>query len=343
MRIVHIVLLLVASVMSVPEARYVFVGDETGTVRLVDPTTGNLRWQTGGDGEYVAVAPGRPGLAFVSVAARDGATTAVFALPLAQPNPVRIGEVPGRAVVGRLAPDGSTLFVTRYDATFTEPVEIVMLPVPLAWRGPPATPTASTGSFAAISADGRRWYGMQTSVSQTAIYAGVRLRRFEAGDWPVSVDIPLSTDATYFSLLLAPDGQTLYAVDHGTAGTVSAIDSAGGTITRRAALRPVGTKRSSCAAALSPDGSRIYALAYDGTREDGIDVIETSTLRRVAHFLPGERLVCVAASPDGNHLYVSAVDNTPFTPTLRTLDAYTGAPVRTVPLRGGVPFLALVA
>lgn len=322
MRILFSLLLLVMSVPPAPEARYVLVRDETSTVRLIDPATGNVRWQAGGDGEYIAVAPGRPGLTFVSVAARDGTTTDMFALPLAQPNPVRIGQVPGRAIVGRITPDGTALFVTRYDTAFTEPVEIAVLPLPPAWQGIPATGTASTGSFAAVSADGRQWYGILTSGSQTFVQADLRLRRFEAEDWPVSVDIPLSTDTSYFSLLLTPDGQTLYAVEHGTGETISAIDLARGTITRSAALRPLGTKRSSCAAALSPDGSRIYTLAYDGTREDGIDVIETRTLRRVAHFLPGERLVCVAASPDGGHIYASSAgDGTTFMPTLRALDA----------------------
>lgn len=341
MRIVYILLLLAAPVAPAAEARYVFAGDETGTVRLIDPQSGDVRWQAGGMTAQIAVAPGRPGLAFVSIAAGDGTQTEVFALPFATSVPAPIGQIPGRATVACLTPDGGTLFATRYDTAFTEPLEIVALPVPREWQGVPVV--ATTGSTSIVSADGRQRYGLQTQVSQNAIYAGVRLRRFADGDWPASVDIPLSTDTTYFSLLLAPDGQTLYAVDHGTGETISAIDLARGAITRSAALRPTGTKRSSCAAALSPDGGRIYALAHDGTREDGIDVIETRTLQRVAHFLPGERLVCVAASPDGEHIYASGASGTPFAPTLRTLDARTGATMQTVPLRGGVPFLTLAA
>ena len=77
-----------------------------------------------------------------------------------------------------------------------------------------------------------------------------------------------------------------------------------------------------CGAAISPDGSRVYAVG-----EDGILVITTADLAVKARYLPGSPVRSIALSPDGQRLYVLAEDG-----TLTRVDAATGKPAGTVPL-----------
>jgi hypothetical protein len=67
--------------------------------------------------------------------------------------------------------------------------------------------------------------------------------------------------------------------------------------------------------ALSPDGSRIYALGMTTPeRSDpgstGVDVFDTVAMRAIDHWAPPADLVSVAVSPDGTYVYVAGAPET---------------------------------
>lgn len=80
---------------------------------------------------------------------------------------------------------------------------------------------------------------------------------------------------------------------------------------------------------MAPTGGRLYVGALEGIGGDGIDVLETGALRRVATWLPGEAVYCLAASPDGARLYASIRQS------LVTLDARTGQQLARVDVESG--------
>lgn len=316
-------------------------------LRMIDPATGAVRWEYHRFGERIGVAHGRSGVVFVSVTDTGGGGTDVFALPVtsSSPTPDLIGRVGGDAAVKGVSPDGDSLFVGQFDATDGSLRSILTLPIPPPWQGVSPYRTMSTGSTSVVSTDGRDWYNLHPMVTQSIAQLNLLMGRYDGVRGPTTSDIPLSTTTTYFSLLLSPDGRSLYAVDHGTDETVREFDTGTRREVRSASLRTSGTKRSACAATISPDGTRLYALAYDGNREDGIDVIDVATLRRVGHLLAGERLVCLAMAPSGERLYVSRSGGGLSPSSIATIDVSSGAKIAEVPLAtgGDVVHPALVA
>jgi hypothetical protein len=67
--------------------------------------------------------------------------------------------------------------------------------------------------------------------------------------------------------------------------------------------------------ALSPDGSRAYALGITSPEKTdpgstGVDVFDTVAMRAIDHWAPPADLVSVAASPDGKYVYVAGAPET---------------------------------
>ena len=127
-----------------------------------------------------------------------------------------------------------------------------------------------------------------------------------------------------WSMLLSPVGGHLYLVN-GPAGIIADVGPQSLRLERKE-LRLVPAvaateRRPVHGAAISPDGSRVYAVG-----EEGILVITTADLALKARYLPGTPIRSVGLSPDGQRLYVLAENG-----TLTRLDAATGKPAGTVP------------
>ena len=139
-----------------------------------------------------------------------------------------------------------------------------------------------------------------------------------------------------WSMLLSPTGGHLYLVN-GPAGIIADVGPESLRLERKELrlVLPVATteRRPVHGAAISPDGSRVYAVA-----ERGILVITTADLAVKARYLPATPIRSVALSADGQRLYVLAEDG-----TLTRLDAATGKPAGTVPTSRGATALLGVA
>jgi hypothetical protein len=143
-----------------------------------------------------------------------------------------------------------------------------------------------------------------------------------------TVPLPMEQKSTDFekyllwSIAVAPDGGTVYAIN-AALGLIDEIDARQMVIRRTSTIMvsradtgplaalsqllfPVAQAKRyiTAGAVLSPDGSRIYAVAFKG-----ISVIETATLAsRPNYFVTDEEFDSLALTPDGERLY--AVSNT---------------------------------
>ncbi|HUQ17597.1 MAG TPA: hypothetical protein VM070_07400 [Candidatus Saccharimonadales bacterium] len=139
-----------------------------------------------------------------------------------------------------------------------------------------------------------------------------------------------------WSMISSPVGSHLYLVN-GPAGMIADIGPESLRL-ERSALQLAGAvktteRRPDHGAAISPDGSRIYAIG-----DDGLVVITTSDLAVRARYLRGTPVRSLALSPDGQRLYVLAEDG-----SLTRLDAATGKPAGTVPTAARATALLAVA
>lgn len=316
--------------------------EDNGVLRLIDPTTGDERWHGGAQGATLSVVSGRQGVLLASVAAADGSTTSIMAVSLDSLSPTSVGTVPGRVSLRGLSQDGTTLyFVNGAGGPQTDvPDTIMSIPLPVPWQGTPSEPVLRASDPGGLLApDGRAWYHLDQKTLLFAEYPSPGVPRIS--------QLAIPTEYAYFSLLRAPDNRRLYVVDYRESETVHVVDVTQHTLVRSVPIRSTGTKQTWCAATLSPDGGRLYVIGHDQTGGDGIDVIDTSTLQRVATYLPGRRFSCLAVSPDGNQLYatngnpLSAQDKVS---TLTTIDAKIGNEDRTVAIPIlSTPAIALVA
>lgn len=116
-------------------------------------------------------------------------------------------------------------------------------------------------------------------------------------------DVPVGLRPAW-SMLLDPAHARLYAVN-GAGGVVSEVNTGTLTVTRsKIDLAPAGSTLSTAPrhpAALSSDGTRIYAAA-----ERGVIVIYTGDLSVRARYLTDRVVDSVAVSDDGRRLYVSS-------------------------------------
>ncbi len=134
-------------------------------------------------------------------------------------------------------------------------------------------------------------------------------------------DVPVVLRPAW-SMLLDPEHARLYAVN-GAAGVVSEVDTRRLTVLRSSIdLAPVATSLTTTprhAAALSADGTRIYAAA-----EHGVIVIYTGDLSVHSRYLADRLVDSVAVSGDGQRLYVVSGG------TIIKVEAATGRPLGTL-------------
>jgi DNA-binding beta-propeller fold protein YncE len=142
------------------------------------------------------------------------------------------------------------------------------------------------------------------------------------------LDVPSGSGPTatgFWTLALAPNGRTLYATNP-VQGIVTTYDAE--TLERRgtrelkrtvaAATAPIDP---TSAAAISPEGYRLYVVA-----ESGIVVIDTATLGMKAHLVSDRAVRSIALSADGGRLYALSLDGT----KVWALDAMSGQPLATI-------------
>lgn len=179
----------------------------------------------------------------------------------------------------------------------------------------------------AVAPDGRAWYRVDSTMLEIGEQTGP----------PVISHLPLpASDAFTYSLLVAPDGRTLYVIDYRYGESIYVIDVAQRAVVRTTEIRPrETTKQPPCAASVSPQGDRLYIAARNGPQKNGIDVIDTATMQRIATLLPDRTFYCLTVSPNGKELY--AANGSPAFAeqkgsTLTTINTQTGSEERTVPI-----------
>lgn len=304
---------------------------DAGILRLVDPTTGSERWQMGSRDASLGLAARSGDAIFASSTAADGTSTEIRAISLRDFTTERIGLFPGSASVKRVSPDGAHLSLLTYvgSGAASEPDRVLDLTIPAQWRSTTRNvPPPLTGA-SALAPDGGTWYRLVGTTLETGTHAG--------GDSLVVSRLSLpAPDAFTSSLLMAPDGRTLYVIDYRYGESIYVIDVAQGAVVRTIGIRPQETtKQTACAASLSPQGDRLYIAANNGTHGNGIDVIDTTTMQRVANLLPERTFYCLAIFPDGKNLYAASggpIVAAQKDATLTTIDTRTGGEERTVPI-----------
>jgi DNA-binding beta-propeller fold protein YncE len=150
------------------------------------------------------------------------------------------------------------------------------------------------------------------------------------------LDVPSGsgpTAAGFWTLALSPNGKSLYATN-AVQGIAAVYD--GDTLERRAVREMkrtvssrIGTIDPTSAAAISPEGYRLYVVA-----ESGVVVVDTATLGMKAHLVPDRAVRSIALTPDGRRLYALSADGT----KVWALDAMTGQPLAslTIPLASSI-------
>ncbi len=142
------------------------------------------------------------------------------------------------------------------------------------------------------------------------------------------LDVPTAAGPAargFWTLALTPNGKSLYATN-AIQGVITKYDAdtLGRSATRelqRVAGTPSATIDPPTAAAISPDGYRLYVVA-----EAGILVIDTTTLDLKAHLAGDRALRSLVLTPDGRRLYALSADGT----TVWALDAMSGQPLATL-------------
>ena len=119
-------------------------------------------------------------------------------------------------------------------------------------------------------------------------------------------------DGCSSDVVVSPDGRYLYAAhnqvtDDGASGGLSVIDIACATTVATVPINDVA------ALAISPDGSRLYAVSYDGRTyyqypAGWLTIIDTASHAIVETIAVGACPETVTASPDGAYLYITHYD-----------------------------------
>jgi YVTN family beta-propeller protein len=298
-----------------------------GILRLIDPVTGDERWHGGDRNASISAVAGAHAM-FVSVTTADRSATEVLAVSFGDLMTERIGTFPGEVTAKTLAQDGTALYLLRYVRENGDiiPDGVEEMPVPARWQGATGGAPYAVGS-ALVAPDGHAWYRLDdTTLEMTE-------RDAAGGQTVTRLALPAADTFTY-SLLLAPDGRTLYVVNYRDGESIYVIDVGARVVVRSVTIRPgETTKQPGCAASLAPRGDRLYIAANNGRIGNGVDVIDAATMRRVANFTPERTFYCLAVSPDGNYLYGGS--GSPYfagqnVPMMSTINAHSGSEERVV-------------
>jgi DNA-binding beta-propeller fold protein YncE len=139
------------------------------------------------------------------------------------------------------------------------------------------------------------------------------------------LDLPVGAGPAapgFWTVALAPSGKHLYAAN-AVEGTVAKYDADSLQPLQRQSLKrgataPTASIDPMTAAAISPEGYRLYVVA-----EAGIVVVDTATLGVKAHLVPDRAVRSIALTADGRRLYALSLDGT----RLWILDAISGQPL----------------
>ncbi len=279
------------------------------------------------------------------------------------------GAVAGRAdfrssasyLFAAIAADGSALFLNAFDGSPTQLrvydfASAALLPVGV--LGPGWDGTQDGFAAGPVASTDGRWL----SWLNAAAVGAPSLRTLDlVAKQARQVALPAeqgSTDYEKFllwSLALAPDGRTLYAVNPAL-GVIDEVDPITGTLRRTHQITVSRTSTDVFAtlgqfffpvaeakryirggAVLSPDGRTLYAA---GTK--GLAVIDTTSLASRGTWMPSDTFDAVSLSPDGARLYAIS-DQTGTIVGLQTSDGAPLGTVRTVGYPGMIVRIDLVA
>ncbi len=268
---------------------------------------------------FPSVAAGRHGVVFFSGTTADGTATAIFAVTLADARPAHLETLPGSAEAWAVSEAGDRLLLlTLADGL---PTGVIAFPLPAEWQGPPAP-----SSVAPWPRRGLRWYGADASKR-------LRLAVCREGAPPEWIDLAYRLPSPYYALLLSPDASALYVVDFWHQA-IDRVDVMTRTARQVARFGDERYKRPPCAAALSPQGDRLYVLANRHNAPAGILVFDTTSWQRLARF--PERhggYDCMIISSGGDKICAGTGHD-----MIVVLDALTGAEELTVVLRSSDVF-----
>lgn len=218
-----------------------------------------------------------------------------------------IGTIALRAWYGSLliAPDGERAYVAS--PLGVDPIDLTTGLIQDTVGG-----EGGLSSVEAVSPDGARLLGViqdaQPAIGLVDVAAGTTRR------------IPLPSPPNPEAVVVAPDGNRVYAVLSSSSGVtdpLQVIDVATGVAT------PVPDTAGTLSLALSPDGRSVHAIGY--SKAVVLDAATGTVTRSVPTGLLSGQFV---ASPDGRHLYVVDV----LDDGIRVFDMDSGTVVATIPL-----------
>jgi DNA-binding beta-propeller fold protein YncE len=144
---------------------------------------------------------------------------------------------------------------------------------------------------------------LQVAPDGTRLYAGSLetgdVYAIDLSDNTVEWRVPLSgTSTASGAVAMHPSGSPLYVVDH---QGISILESGTGTIIDTIPLQgDLGSAR------VAPDGSLLYVTSSDSAENGSVVVVQTSDNKVVRVIAMPDEVYDVAASPDGQRLYVAA-------------------------------------
>lgn len=206
-------------------------------LRAIDPTTGAVPWQLAVPADSRVGAVETEGMIYVSVAPDEAGGTDVWAVGVPKAATRRIARVAASAVVAAVRPDGDLTLLQFGTNAAAGPTRALTAPAVGRPRPPGASAVARDAGWGVLGPDGA-WYHLRmreapaASDSWVADVVSLAIRPDGAG---TASTVSLPSQNGYASLLLAPDGRTLYVVDYPT--TVVALDAAQHGIAGRAAVR----------------------------------------------------------------------------------------------------------
>jgi YVTN family beta-propeller protein len=143
-------------------------------------------------------------------------------------------------------------------------------------------------------------------------------------------------DGCASDVVVSPDGRHLYAAhsqvaDGEAGGAISVIDIAGATTVATMPVHDVARL------AISPDGSRLYAVSYDERTyyqypAGWLTIIDTASHAAVETIAVGACPETVTASPDGTYLYITHYDTCSVSAVNLTTGTVTAVALRDAPL-----------
>ena len=326
----------------------VVAGDPT-IVRVLDPLTGAERRRITVPGRYdlssaYRVAPtglSRSG-AFLALEAPPDAASSAFAVIETRNDAVRTVTVPGEMTVDVVGDDGRTLYLVEHKANDRYNVRLVDLdtgrledkPITDLKQIEVSTPASvARGLMAGVyhaSVDGRHngWHFSLYSNPGPSRRPFIHALNVSGRYATCILDLPVGSGPhapSFWTVALAPSGAHLFAAN-AVEGTVAKYDASSLTSLQWKALKRTAKATGAqvdpgTAAAVSPEGYRLYVLA-----EAGVVVIDTSSLTLRAHLVPDRAARSIALTADGRRLYVLSQDGT----TVWALDAMSGQPLATL-------------